>query len=329
MTVSVGANPVPPLARGVFDRDYRSRSQQELLRELRLNPEARVLPLWRGKTLLDGTAVRLLHQEPDGEAPLTCYLGRTTSDVGSAAEGSPIRLVVLDDDAARALDVDEGNWRGLRDVAGLIDDESAALLAAAAALANWHLSSAHCPRCGGATEIEQSGWARRCVVCGNELFPRTDPAIIVVVTDDQDRLLLGSNILWEQGRYSLLAGFVEAGESLENAVVREIEEESGLKVANPIYRSSQPWPFPRSLMLGFHASVASDQDPDALQPDGDEIVDLRWFTRDELRHREGVLLPGVSSIARALIEEWLTADGGAGLDETEPDAPTTAADVRR
>lgn len=320
-----GAGPLPPLARGVFDRDYRSRSQADLLLDLERNPDARILPLWRGRTLLDGDVVRLLGPIDASGVLLSCYLGRTIGEIRDTPAGAPVRLVVLDDDAAAALEPDDAGWRGLRDAAGDLGDESAALVTAAVALANWHLSNSRCPRCGGTTLIEQAGWSRRCVDCNNELFPRTDPAIIVVVNDAADRILLGSNVLWEQGRYSLLAGFVEAGESLEQAVVREIGEECGLRVIDPRYCASQPWPFPRSLMLGFQATVAPGQDPDALEPDGDEIVDLRWFTREDLRGGEGFTLPGSSSIARLLIDQWLTADGGPGLDPS----PITATDVRR
>ena len=139
---------------------------------------------------------------------------------------------------------------------------------------------------------------------GGELYPRTDAAIIVGITDSHDRLLLGSNALWESNRFSLLAGFVEPGESLEAAVVREVFEESGINVVDPIYLGSQPWPFPASLMLGFTARV----DPaieSLLTPDGNEILELRWFSRDELRAALGdILLPGPTSIARSIIELW-------------------------
>lgn len=137
-----------------------------------------------------------------------------------------------------------------------------------------------------------------------EVFPRTDAAIIVGIVDADDRILLGSNAMWESNRYSLLAGFVEPGESLEAAVIREVFEESGIRVTDPVYLGSQPWPFPASLMLGFTARV----DPSVsstLTPDGAEILDLRWFSRDELRAARGeVKLPGGTSIAHAIIEEW-------------------------
>jgi NAD+ diphosphatase len=139
---------------------------------------------------------------------------------------------------------------------------------------------------------------------GHELFPRTDAAIIVGITDADERLLLGSNAAWGRDRYSLLAGFVEPGESLEAAVRREVFEEAGLRVIDPVYLGSQPWPFPASLMLGFTARVDPASDGLAT-PDGNEILDLRWFTREELADSvNGIKLPGYTSIARAIIEHW-------------------------
>jgi NAD+ diphosphatase len=162
------------------------------------------------------------------------------------------------------------------------------------------------PRDGVATVSAKAGWIRVDPATNAEFYPRTDAAIIVGITDADDRLLLGSNALWENNRYSLLAGFVEPGESLEAAVVREIFEESGIHVIDPVYLGSQPWPFPASLMLGFTARV----DPDRIRelaPDGNEILALQWFSRDELRDAVAagsVLLPGPTSIARSIIERW-------------------------
>ena len=137
------------------------------------------------------------------------------------------------------------------------------------------------------------------------MFPRTDAAVIALVTDQHDRIVLGSNALWEARRYSLLAGFVEPGESLEAAVIREVFEESGLVVTNPVYVGSQPWPFPASLMVGFRADI-DETSMANIRPDGTEIIDLRWFSREELlASLDDVLLPGRPSIARAMIEDWL------------------------
>jgi NAD+ diphosphatase len=186
-----------------------------------------------------------------------------------------------------------------------MSDRDAGLFTEALGIANWHASHTHCPRCGTPTVVEKGGWVRRCFEDQTEIFPRTDPAVIVSVLDKDDRLLLGSNAMWENNRFSLLAGFVEPGESFEAAVQREIFEEAGVRVVDPEYLGSQPWPFPASVMVGFTARLADDQDPAALDPDGDEILDLRWFTRDEVwSNKDLVILPGRTSIARAIIEDW-------------------------
>jgi NAD+ diphosphatase len=178
------------------------------------------------------------------------------------------------------------------------------LMMVALALTNWHRTMPFSPRDGGATTPAQGGWARL-DERGGEHFPRTDPAVIMLIEHD-NKVLLGSNVLWESGRFSLLAGFVEAGESAEQAVVREVREEAGVEVGNVRYVASQPWPFPRSLMLGFRASLSPGADPADLIPDTSEISELRWFTRDELvRPVPGLLLPGKLSIARWLIDKWV------------------------
>jgi NAD+ diphosphatase len=160
----------------------------------------------------------------------------------------------------------------------------------------------------------QGGWVRKADDDDHQLFPRTDAAIIVGVTDAEDRILLGSNALWKNNRYSLLAGFVEPGESLENAVVREVFEESGIRIAEPVYLGSQPWPFPASIMLGFRAIVDQSLES-SLTPDGQEILDLRWFSREELAASlDEIALPGPTSIARAILEDWF---GGPIVDRRD------------
>ncbi|GGE85345.1 NAD(+) diphosphatase [Mycetocola zhadangensis] len=312
-----------PLTPSAVDRDADLRERSELFAELAADHSTRLLVLWRGRMLLDGDNLRLFPADsPTGESTLA-YLGKTISDAASLPAGTRVVLVVATDEVATALEPDDEKWITFRSAAPLLSEPFSSLGIEAVALSNWHLSSGFCPRCGSATESESAGWARRCTQCNNQIFPRTDPAIIVLVLDDDDRLLLGSNILWPEGRYSLLAGFVEAGESLEQAVVREIHEESGLHVDTPQYLGSQAWPFPRSIMLGFSARVAPEQNPAGIQPDGLEIVDLRWLSRDDLRAEAGtLLLPGSTSIARALIEHWLAADGGPSLDEAARAATT-------
>lgn len=189
---------------------------------------------------------------------------------------------------------------GLREVGALLDGRDSGLLVAAVALANWHQTHPRCPRCGTTTDVVQAGWQRTCPADGSNHFPRTDPAVIVLVHDGGDRCLLGRQPQWPPGRYSTLAGFVEAGEAAEAAVRREVAEESGVEVAEVVYRGSQPWPFPASLMLGYEALAVGGE---AHTPD-EELEAVGWFSRDDLR-AGAVLLPPESSIAHWLITSWL------------------------
>lgn len=192
---------------------------------------------------------------------------------------------------------------GLRELMPVVDEATRELVVAAVALVNWHVTSPHCGRCGALTEVTAAGMVRHCPSCGRDRFPRSDPAIIVAIIDADDRLLLGHQVVWPAGRMSILAGFVSAGESLEQAVHREVAEESGLRLSAVRYLGSQPWPFPRSLMLGFVARAAGTR----IEVDGVEIEHARWFTRDELTTAEKageVGLPGSASIAQRIIAEW-------------------------
>jgi NAD+ diphosphatase len=192
----------------------------------------------------------------------------------------------------------------LRQAGALLSDRDAGLLTHAVALANWHDSHTHCPRCGTPTLPAPAGHLTTCPKDGTEHFPRLDPAVIMLVLDPEDRLLLARNALWPQGRMSVLAGFVEPGESAEHAVVREVYEESAIEVGQVRYLGSQPWPMPRSLMLGFQAVARGGQQ---ISVDADEIGEARWFSRDELRAAidSGELgIAPSSSIARRLIEFW-------------------------
>ncbi len=301
-----------PLARHELDRDAVARSDAGLIARLRADPTTRVLALSAGTALsaqqFEGSAPALAWLRPD-ELPDTAtwlYLGR--GSVGDA-EQRPLLAAMISAEQAEALQPEQLRWAGLRALAPVLGDSDNALFTEALSVANWHDSHGFCPRCGTATLVEQSGWVRRCPAENTQIFPRTDAAVIVLITDADDRLLLGSNALWENNRYSLLAGFVEPGESLEAAVLREVFEESGLRVADPQYLGSQPWPFPASLMVGFRATLAAGQAPHETVPDGEEILELRWFSRAELRAAGGdILLPGPISIAGAIINDWLGAD---------------------
>ncbi|WP_448005241.1 NAD(+) diphosphatase [Agromyces bauzanensis] len=311
----------PPLARAALDRDGEARDDDDFAVRFDADPRARVIAMHRGRVLLaeqvDGSVPALDFRRVGDlpESQLRCYLGRTVTDDGTVPAGTPVEVRVFDADAASRIEPEEARWAGLRTAVPLLGDRDAGLFTEALALANWHESSPFCPRCGSTTTVIQAGWARKCDREDTLLFPRTDPAVIVLVTDDDDRVLLGSNALWEQNRFSLLAGFVEPGESLESAVVREIGEEAGIAVDRVEYAASQPWPLPASLMIGFTARVAADAAPSGARPDGVEILELRWFTREELSGANtDIGLPGGSSIARWLLERWY----GGPVDEGMP-----------
>ena len=228
------------------------------------------------------------------------------------AGAEPLLLGVQDGRAlfavdAGALDTEPVGLVSVRDIAPRLAQDDGGLIAYAASLLNWHRRHRFCSVCGHASGIEEAGLLRRCPNCGAEHHPRTDPVVIMLVVDEErDRVLLGRQPSWPPGRYSALAGFVEPGESLENAVAREVMEESGVEVAGARYDSSQPWPFPSSLMLGFTVSYVAGE---AVASDG-ELEDARWFTRAELEEAAAgqgkTLLPPPVAIARTLIDGWLS-----------------------
>lgn len=235
----------------------------------------------------DGEASYLGRDESGGYLGWSCDLDELVGSVDSLS--SPVHPV------------------SLRDVGHLLDDRDAGLATAAVALSQWRRTHRCCPRCGARTELVEGGWAARCDVDGHVVYPRTDPAVIMAVHDGAGRLLLARSVAWPERRRSVLAGFVEAGESPEAAVRREVAEEVGVRIGRVEYAGSQPWPFPASLMLGYHAWAADAAAVAALRPDGEEITHADWFTREELARAlaDGqVRLPMRTSIALALIESW-------------------------
>lgn len=291
MSESLDPAPEPTLSRSAVDRAADRRADPAWLDEawaggrlLVVDAEGRAVVADEG----DGPHLVLVPSADRGSRSDTWLLGvdHDGTAIWATAGDLPARL------GARP--------RGLREVGAVLPARDSGLLVSAVALAQWHARHPLCPRCGTATVPAQAGWQRDCPADGSSHFPRTDPAIIVLVHDGADRCLLGRQPQWPAGRYSTLAGFVEAGESAEAAVRREVAEESGVLVDDVVYRSSQPWPFPASLMLGFEARAVSGE----VATVDHELEDVRWFTRDEVR-AQVALLPPQTSIAHWLITSWL------------------------
>jgi NAD+ diphosphatase len=288
------------LARGALDRAAHLRRDEAWLAAAWADPRTRVLLVDQGLTpvVRDPEGSPQLHLVPPSRVPRSETVERAL--LGLDDEGVAYFVARP---AHGMIAPPGGEWAGLREVGADLGDRDAGLMVTAVALDNWHDAHTHCARCGRGTVPSVGGWVRVCPEDGSEHYPRTDPAVIVLVRDADDRALLGRQARWPVGWFSTLAGFVEPGESAEDAVRREVAEESGAVVGEVAYLGSQPWPFPSSLMLGYHAWATSTE----LEVDGDEIAEARWFTREELaaacRTREVVLPPAVS-IARRLVERW-------------------------
>ena len=293
-------NPPPHVYAGAdLDRAAKHRLDAAWLAARRADPTTRVLLM---------SKLELMVADP-GEPP--CAMLPTIAELGRPL---PEDALFLGTDAGSCLFAAEleivppgGRYVELRSVGATLSAREAGLCAYARGLAFWHARNRFCGVCGAPTHSEQGGHLRRCTGCDAQHFPRSDPAVIVLVTHRDpkrgERCLLGRSARFPPGLYSTLAGFVEPGESLEAAVRREVREEAGLELFAIEYRSSQPWPFPASLMLGFRARALRDE----LAIDPDELVDAGWFTKAELLDpkRRPVKLPNPDSIARHLIEEWL------------------------
>jgi NAD+ diphosphatase len=265
-------------AGATIDRAAARRVEEDWIAARLADPSSRAIVLAREGILVDGERVARLP------------LDRVSSD-------EPVFLGLEDGVALFAVEADvDGHVVGLREAGALLSQAEGGLAAYAAGLLNWHRRHPHCALCGARTAMGEAGHIRRCANCSAVHHPRTDPVVIMLVTDG-DRALLGRQPSWPPGRYSALAGFVEPGESLEEAVAREVLEEAGVEIENPRYIASQPWPFPTSLMLGFRADYAAGE-PSVRDA---ELDDVRWFTAAEL---DEVNLPPPLAIARRLIDGW-------------------------
>ena len=301
------------LSRSGVDRATQRRENTAWLAEAWADPRSKVLVVRDGQALVatrDGQ-LSLVFVSP-AEAPEgTKFL------LGVDADGVAYFGVsgALDEQPGNRSEYPDAKPMALRQAGALLSDRDAGLLTHAVALAYWHATHTHCPICGTETVPAPAGHLTTCPKDGTQHFPRLDPAVIMLVLDPEDRLLLARNTLWPPGRMSVVAGFVEPGESAEHAVAREVYEETSIVVSQVRYLGSQPWPMPRSLMLGYEAKAAGGQQ---IAVDEDEIGEARWFSRAELRTAIEVGELGIapsSSIARRLIEYW--------YGEELPDGPAS------
>ncbi len=281
------------LSRATHDRSAHLRLDAAALDAAWTHPQARVLQVRDSASLLLADGSDLFYVTPSQiDAQALRYF------LGFDPDGRP--YFAVDQDLVAG---DENRITHLREISSRLPAGASGLFVHAIGLANWHARHRFCPNCGHETEMTAAGHVRSCPSCGTQQFPRSDPAVIMLVVDDDDRALVGRAPAWPEGRFSTLAGFVEPGESLEQAVRREVLEEVGVVVDEVTYEGSQPWPFPSSLMLGFTAHAATTE----ITIDPDEIAEARWLTRDELiacGQRGEILMPGSVSIARWLIERW-------------------------
>ena len=304
--------PIPASRTNVYtgsplDRASANRDDEAFIAAALAGDDARFVPVWRARSLLTGVA--------EGE-PQAVFLPRHV--VEAALQGRDWAFLGMHDEApVFAFDLSDvedpltllpeslGALTDIRATAGRLPPDDASILAHARGLMHWRGRHRFCGVCGGACSPRSAGNAMACTKCDAQHFPRTDPAVIMLVTTGDQALLGHSTRFPNSTMYSTLAGFVEPGESLEEAVRREVFEESGIRVGRVFYHSSQPWPFPASIMLGFHAEALSTD----ITIDPSEIADARWFTRDQLRHPNdnGITLPRGDSIARRLIEDWMDA----------------------
>lgn len=304
-----------------LDRAAELRGDEAALAEARLDAAARTIVHWRGKPLMcgerQGELARLPLDHPimrEATAP-PLLLGRENGAVIFAHDISPWQPEGQDTDSVGAFrDASSQHYPGtpgdhlfydLKQKMWWISPRDAELSATARAVMGWHRSHRFCSACGAESEMAQSGWQRICPACGASHFPRTDPVVIMLITHGNS-VLMGRSPGWPEGMYSLLAGFVEPGETIEAAVRREVFEEAGIDVGQVDYLSSQPWPFPSSLMFGCHGEALSDR----IEIDPTEIEDARWISREEMMQvfagDHPVLgAPRKGAIAEFILRMWL------------------------
>lgn len=283
-----------------MDRAGELRNQPERLEELWLNAKIIEVGNGRVRSTHEGPVFLSAAQAIGGER---YFLGidRATDTPYFAWESGAVLPDVED-------------YLTLRELAGGLSPLHLEITMHAIALSNWHHAHPHCSKCGAPTRVDLGGAVRVCDVDESQHHPRTDAAVIVLVKDRADRILLGHQPVWPDGRFSTFAGFLEPGETFEQCVAREVFEESGVTLSEVKYLGSQPWPFPASVMIAFEAITDA---PDEARPDGEEITEVKWFSRESLKSAAedgSLLLPPKVSVARKMIEGWL---GATSLDATK------------
>ena len=289
-----------------LDRVGTRREDTAWIEERLVHPDTLFVPVWRNRNLVRGM---------DEAAPEAVFISGETA-AGLRMHGGPWAFLGMQgeqavfavdisaaDDPVPLLPASFGKFVDLRSVGWGVPRPEASVLAHARGLLHWRTRHRFCGACGGACEVRSAGHVMFCTACQSQHFPRTDPAVIMLVTRD-DRALLGHSARFPRANmYSTLAGFVEPGETLEEAVRREVFEEAGIQVGAVDYHSSQPWPFPGNIMLGFYGEGLSED----ITIDPEEMIDVRWFSREEIRNPDasGFALPRADSIARRLIEDWM------------------------
>jgi len=282
-----------------LDRAPEERDDPAWVAAQQQRPDAQFQPFWQAKPLLkDGRAAFLTRAQIDlGPDALCVFLG--------LKDGQPLFAVAMPDSEAPPLQA-QGEFHDMRAAAFILPAADTAIAGQAKALIDWHRRHGFCPNCGAGTNIQDGGYRRLCPRCGAEHFPRTDPVVIMLPVLGEE-CLLGHNKRFPEGFYSAFAGFLEPGETMEEGVKRELQEEASLNVGDIRYHASQPWPFPSSLMLGCYAEALSKE----FRIDGKEIQSARWMHKSELRERiegrkdDGLKLPATIAIARKLIADWV------------------------
>ncbi len=295
-----------------LDRTGHLRDDPTWVQRALKDPSSRVLPIWNTRNLIEGQDTPRAAMLELKELPRDTIESQELILLGSYGETSVFTAEIPSSDAPQLRA--GTHFEDLRLIVGQLQWDEAGLLGYARAMVNWRRRHQYCGNCGAKTLSAKGGHVRVCssASCGIQHFPRTDPAIIVLVSDGE-RALLGRQALWPLGRYSTLAGFVEPGESLEDAVVREVFEETGVVVNQVEYQGSQPWPFPASLMLGFTAQAITTE----IQLHDQELEDARWFSRADIAAGQP-LLPPSASISYYLIEHWFDAGGTGKLRDNSP-----------